>query len=70
MLVLKNFAEDMVSLGDHVIAYPGYYLDKNYKYYICDSGVSFDNQNEEVMTHGGISIDEVIVPFIKVKAVD
>jgi len=40
-----------------------------YKYYVCESGVSFDNKNEEVMTHGGISIDEVIVPFIKVKAV-
>jgi hypothetical protein len=51
------------------VTYPGYYLDKDYKYYVCESGVSFDNKNEEVMTHGGISIDEVIVPFIKVKAV-
>jgi membrane protein YdbS with pleckstrin-like domain len=23
-----------------------------------------------VMTHGGITVDEVIVPFIKIKAVD
>lgn len=69
MLVLKNFADDKDFLGDKVVTYPGYYLDKDYKYYVCEPGVSFDNRNEEVMTHGGISIDEVIVPFIKVKAV-
>ncbi|HHW00109.1 MAG TPA: PglZ domain-containing protein [Clostridiaceae bacterium] len=69
MLVLKDFAEIKDSLADKVVMYPGYYLDKNYKYYVCKPGVSFDNKNEEVMTHGGITIDEVIVPFIKVKAV-
>jgi len=69
MFVLKDFAEEKDSFGDKVVTYPGYYLDKDYKYYVCESGVSFDNKNELVITHGGISIDEVIVPFIKVKAV-
>jgi hypothetical protein len=69
MLILKDFAKEKYYSGEKVVTYPGYYLDKDYKYYVCDSGVSFDNKNEEVMTHGGISIDEVIVPFIKVKAV-
>ena len=27
-------------------------------------------KGDEVMSHGGITIDEVIVPFIKIKAVD
>lgn len=70
MFVLKDFAEEKDSFGDKVVAYPGYYLDKDYKYYVCEAGVSFDNKNEEVMTHGGISIDEVIVPFIIIKAVN
>jgi hypothetical protein len=69
MFVLKDFADVKDTFGDKVVTYPGYYLDKNYKYYVCESGVSFNNKNEEVMTHGGISIDEVIVPFIKVKEV-
>lgn len=69
MFVLKDFAEEKESFGDKVVTYPGYYLDKNYKYYVCGSGVSFNSKNEEVMNHGGISIDEVIVPFIKIKAV-
>lgn len=69
MLVLKDFAEVEDSLEDKVVAYPGFYLDKHYKYFVCEQGVSFDHKGEEVMTHGGISIDEVIVPFIKVKGV-
>ena len=70
MLILKKFAEEKESLSDNALLYPGYYLDKEYKYFICKSGLSFDNKNDDVMTHGGISIDEVIVPFIKIKAVD
>jgi len=70
MLVLKDFGDIKDTFSDKVISYPGYYLDKTYKYYICKSGISFDNKNEEVITHGGITIDEVIVPFIKVKAVE
>ena len=35
-----------------------------------DSGESFDAKGDEVMSHGGITIDEVIIPFIKIKAVD
>lgn len=70
MLILKDFA----SAGElqdkyNLIEYPGYYLDKQYKYYICNTGNSFDTKDSVVMTHGGISIDEVIVPFIKIKVV-
>lgn len=70
MFVLKDFAGEKGSFADKVVTYPGYYLDKDYKYYVYESGVSFDNMNDEVMTHGGISLDEVIVPFIKIKAVN
>jgi len=45
------------------------YLQQQYKNYICNTGTSFDTKDSTVMTHGGISIDEIIVPFIKIKAV-
>ena len=45
-------------------------MNKAFDYLICDVGDSFDAKGEEVMTHGGITIDEVIVPFIKIKAVN
>ncbi|MEH7239089.1 PglZ domain-containing protein [Bacillus sp. JJ1562] len=70
MLILKNFADSKDLIKKYnLVEYPGYYLDKQYLYLICNTGKSFDNKNSMVMTHGGISIDEVIVPFIKVKEV-
>jgi hypothetical protein len=69
MAVLKDFAEVNDLLAQNASEYQGYYMDKSYRYYVCNPGVSFDNKGESVMTHGGISLDEVIVPFIKVKEV-
>jgi hypothetical protein len=71
MIVLKDFA-DKQNLIDkcQLIDFPKYYLFKEFDYLICDEGRSFDAKGEEVMSHGGITIDEVVVPFIKIKAVD
>lgn len=69
MLVLQNYAnkESLIEKYE-LIEYPKYYLKKDFDYLICDVGDSLNAKCEDVMTHGGISIDEVIVPFIKVKA--
>ncbi|NMM63089.1 PglZ domain-containing protein [Clostridium sp. P21] len=70
MVIFKDFVRNNENIDSYgLIDYPGYYLDKQYKYYICNTGTSFDTKDSMVMTHGGISIDEVIVPFIKIKAV-
>ena len=69
MIVLQNFADkDGLMQKYGLIEYPKYYMNKTFDYLICDVGDSFDAKGEEVMTHGGITIDEVIVPFIKIKA--
>ena len=71
MLVLKDFA-DKGKLKDRfgLVEYPKYYLPKEYEYLICDAGTSLDVSGEQVMTHGGMTIDEVVVPFIKIKTFD
>lgn len=70
MIVLKDFAnKDGLIEKYGLIEYPKYYLPKEYDYLICDAGVSFDANGDDVMTHGGITLDEVVVPFIKIKAV-
>ena len=70
MLVLRDFADtDRLKEKFNLIEYPKYYLPKEYDYLICDIGDSFDIKDDDVMTHGGISLDEVIIPFIKIKAV-
>ena len=71
MLVLKDFADKQTIKEKYqLIEYPKYYLNKSYDYLICPAGKSFDAKNDEVMSHGGITLDEVIVPFIKIKAGD
>ncbi len=71
MLVLKDFA-DKEGLKEkyRLIEFPKTYLPKEFDYLICDVGDSFDAKGDDVMSHGGISIDEGIVPFIKIKAVE
>lgn len=70
MVALKDFADKTGLVEKHgLIEYPKYYLPKEYDYLICDVGDSFDAKGDDVMTHGGISLDEVVVPFIKIKAV-
>lgn len=70
MLALKDFADKASLIEKYgLMEYPKYYLPKEYDYLICDVGESFDTKSDEVMTHGGITLDEVVVPFIRIKAV-
>lgn len=70
-LVLRDFADkDKLMEKYNFVEFPKYYLPKEYDYLICDIGESLDAKGEEVMTHGGLSIDEVVVPFITIKAVE
>ena len=69
MLVLKGFADkDSLKEKYGLLEFPKTYLPKKYDYLICDVGDSFDAKGEDVMSHGGISMDECIVPFIMMKA--
>lgn len=71
MLVLKEIADkDSMKEKFGLLEFPKTYLPKEFDYLICDVGDSFDTKGEDVMSHGGISIDECVVPFIKIKAVD
>ena len=67
MVVLKDFANVSEELEERTFEYPGFYMNKNYQYRICKGRTSFDNKDEDVMTHGGITLEEVIVPFVEVR---
>ncbi|MDD6488469.1 MAG: PglZ domain-containing protein [Clostridia bacterium] len=70
IVVLKDFADKAGLIEKYrLIEYPKYYLPKEYDYLICDVGDSFDIKGIDIITHGGITLDEVVVPFIKIKAV-
>ena len=67
MIILKDFAQVQDDLAAQTFVYPGFYSDKSYQYRICNDRTSFDSKNTEVMTHGGISLEEVVVPFVEVR---
>mgnify|MGYP000771137914 FL=1 len=71
MVVLKDFAnKDSLIERYGLLEYPKYYLPKDYDYLICNVGDSLDIKGENVITHGGISLDEVVVPFIIARTED
>ena len=59
-----SFCNELLTLNS--TEYPGFHLSREYHYFVCNEGVSFNRIGEAVMTHGGMSLDEVIVPFIKI----
>ena len=70
VVIYKDFAsEESVKNEFNLIEYPGYYMPKENKYLICEDGQAFAIKGKEVVSHGGITIEEVIVPFIRIKGV-
>ena len=69
-MYVANDLADVSALQDkyELIECPAAFLPLGLKYYVCPSGVSFDNPGEHVMSHGGMSIDEVVVPFISIRS--
>lgn len=69
MLVTRDIADKQKWIDQYaMIEYPKYYLDKAFNYLICPAGRSLDTKGDDVMSHGGMTIEEVIVPFILIKA--
>lgn len=64
----KGFADtDKINHLEGVFQYPGYYLPKENKYYICEGNYAFADKGKTIVCHGGMSLEEVIVPFIEIR---
>lgn len=69
MVVLKDFADKQgIQEKYNLMEFPKDYLPLEYDYLVCPAGESLDNKGTTVMSHGGITLDEVVVPFIQIKA--
>jgi len=68
MLILKDIVSESGIVSKYELTkYPGYFLDKNFNYYLSKYGESMDIKGSTMLCHGGASIEEVIVPFIRIK---
>ncbi len=64
----RDFADtDKIRNMEGVFQYPGYYLPKDYTYFICEGNYAFADKGKIIVCHGGMSLEEVIVPFIEIR---
>ncbi|WAM31028.1 BREX-3 system phosphatase PglZ [Caldicellulosiruptor naganoensis] len=52
--------------GIKIIKWGGIGLPDEYNYVVSDDNLSFHDKGKTILTHGGISIEEVIVPFVRI----
>ncbi|WP_195245438.1 PglZ domain-containing protein [Clostridium celatum] len=70
-IIYKGFVDKENVIRDYnLVDYPGFYMPKEYNYLICNQNEAFGIRGEEIISHGGMTIEEVIVPFIKIKGVN
>ena len=71
MMIIRDYAETKKLIEDfNLLEYPGYYLPKDYFYLLSRDEEALTLENARIMSHGGISIEEVIVPFIEIEGED
>ena len=46
--------------------YSGTYLPEGYTAYLFDAGTSYGDHGKEYITHGGMTLEEAVVPFIRI----
>ncbi len=68
MMIIKDYVEiEELVERYNLLKYPAYYLPKDYSYLLSRDEEALALEGERIMSHGGISIEEVIVPFIKIE---
>ena len=46
--------------------YSGTYLPQGFTAYLFDAGTSYGDRGKEYITHGGMTLEEAVVPFIRI----
>ncbi|NMA84570.1 MAG: PglZ domain-containing protein [Epulopiscium sp.] len=68
MMIIKDYVDIEELVEEYnLLEYPSYYLPKDYSYLLCGNNEALALEGTRIMSHGGISIEEVIVPFIKIE---
>ena len=70
MLMVRDVIQADSYTEQRMIEYKSPYLDGNFQYFISEAGFANDNKGKLVLTHGGMTLDETVVPFITLKVED
>ena len=67
-VIYQSFA-DAIELDKFTTEqYSGAYLPEGYTAYLFDAGTSYGDRGKEYITHGGMTLEEAVVPFVKIGA--
>ena len=67
--VIYQSYTDALELDKFTITrYSGTYLPKGYTAYLFDAGTCYGDRGKEYITHGGMTLEEAVVPFIQIGA--
>lgn len=65
-VIYKSFDDALELKRFQTIKYNGNYLPDGYDAYLFDMNVCYGDKDKEYITHGGMTIEEVIVPFVRI----
>lgn len=65
-VVYKDFAGAEELRKFNVKEYAGTYMPKNYRYFFLENGECIGDNGSKYITHGGDSIEELLVPFVRI----
>lgn len=67
-VIYQSFA-DAIELDKFTTErYSGTYLPEGYTAYLFDAGTSYGDRGKEYITHGGMTLEEAVVPFVRIGA--
>ncbi len=65
-VVYQSFADPVELEKFTTMQYAGTYLPDGYTAYLFAEGACYGNPGQEYVTHGGMTIEEAVVPFVKI----
>lgn len=65
-VIYKDFAGAEELRKFNVKEYTGTYMPKNYRYFLFENGECIGDYGNKYITHGGDSIEELLVPFVRI----
>lgn len=68
-VIYKDFAGTEELDKFNVKEYAGMYMPKNYRYFLFANGECIGDYGKKYITHGGDTIEEVLVPFVRIGGV-
>ena len=65
-VIYQSFADAIELDKFSTLRYSGSYLPEGYTAYLFEDGKCYGNSGTEYITHGGMTLEETVVPFVRI----